>query len=301
MSQKMSNSISFIIPISNGEVFLSNQDRIFSQQSELDNQFILVLDSLADSTKEEIVNSLKDDQRDILIVECEEKTAGGARNFGLNYVNRNWIVFCDSDDEPHIYNYERAVKKYPGNSIIIGEFEVFSKKTSNYRRIKNTKNTSRNVSQMIFNPGLWRMVFPANVVKKSFFAHSNMGEDQSFLIDVLREKNIKIIFESSIFYRYVVDQSFQLTNNTEALDTLPISIAKSTNLLSEIEVPEFKMISKMLIGRMTLTSFTRRQMSNYDFKTKLRLFLILLEFMFNLPLYELNVKQYRRISSSQRT
>ena len=102
--------VSIIVPVYNVENYLKKCLDSLINQTLKDIEIIIVNDGSTDNSKSIIEEYAKNDNR---IVVCEKKNGGlsDARNFGLNYVNSEYVAFLDSDDYVELSIYEKMYNK----------------------------------------------------------------------------------------------------------------------------------------------------------------------------------------------
>lgn len=90
--------VSIIVPVYGTEAYLPMCIESILAQSYSNIQLILVDDQSPDRCPE-ISNEYAEKDSRILVVHQENKGVSGARNTGLRYVNGDYVMFVDSDDE----------------------------------------------------------------------------------------------------------------------------------------------------------------------------------------------------------
>ncbi|WP_425390374.1 glycosyltransferase family 2 protein [Ekhidna sp.] len=91
----MSSLVSIIMPVYNGERYLSEAIRSVLDQTYTKWELLIINDGSDDRSKEVIMSF--DDQR-IKYFEQENKGVSAARNVGLNYMQGEYLCFLDADD-----------------------------------------------------------------------------------------------------------------------------------------------------------------------------------------------------------
>lgn len=90
--------ISIIIPVFNGEEYISYSIESIMRQTKKDWELIIVNDGSLDNTENICKKYMKQDPR-IRYFEQDNKGVASARNFGLSKAKGRWITFLDADDE----------------------------------------------------------------------------------------------------------------------------------------------------------------------------------------------------------
>jgi glycosyltransferase involved in cell wall biosynthesis len=145
---------------------------------------------------------------------------GLARNEGLRNTRTNWLCFFDADDRPNLENIENHMKTITNDAdMVVGQYEVLDV-LQGRKKIKSS--TTRNLTDLMINPGLWRILLNRSFTKQNEFPNFRMGEDQIYLAN-LDLSNAEIEYSQKTFYQYYANQKTQLTRNTKALDDLRYS------------------------------------------------------------------------------
>lgn len=145
---------------------------------------------------------------------------GLARNEGLRNTRTTWLCFFDSDDNPILENIENHMKTITNDAdMVVGQYEVIDVRQDR-KKIKSSDTT--NLTDLMINPGLWRVVLKKSFTKQNEFPNLRMGEDQIYLAN-LDLSNAEIHYSQGTFYQYYSNQTTQLTRNTKALDDLRYS------------------------------------------------------------------------------
>jgi hypothetical protein len=139
---------------------------------------------------------------------------GMTRNQAKEYIHTDWVAYWDSDDFPNIDGVLTAIKK-SGNEdeVLIGSFE-----TKNFEN----GNTSEQILpfewklSVATNPGLWRMIFKAEILQNLAFSDLLMGEDQLFIAELdIFNRRIRVF--QDIFYTYQIMFEQQATRSPTSL------------------------------------------------------------------------------------
>lgn len=179
---------------------------------------------------------------------------GSARNAGLEICQGKWIIFWDSDDEPHVENFLALVKSNDESNpdICFGRYKIFNEKSHLISESSVwSEDTNRNLSSIAQNPGLWRIIFARNLVIGMRFEPLRMAEDQIFICEaVLRAR--KIGFADNQIYTYFTGSNNHLTKNPAALQDLLSAFKKTSEIFksSRVEVTPFLglMAAKQIIS-----------------------------------------------------
>ena len=202
--------ISVIIPIFNGERFLSScLNSVISQT--LKNIEIICID---DGSKDESLNILKNysklDKR-IIIISHKNMGPGIARNKGIAISKGKYISFMDSDDlYPDNFTLKLMYTKAIQNKVIIcgGGLKQFIQKNNNTFFSKPifyfNSESIINYNEYQFHFGFTRFIFNKNFIKKNkiFFPDYFKYEDPPFFVKaMIYSKKFYALKEITYFYR----------------------------------------------------------------------------------------------------
>jgi glycosyltransferase involved in cell wall biosynthesis len=204
-----------------------------SSTADLSIQVIIVHDKGRDRTASELRDIVSDlDSENIILIEGEYGSPGLARNAGLALASSKWVTFWDSDDSPEVSKYLALVNLAEKHSCTMAAagFRVIDDKTK--RTIRTFSYSSNHASNLIttaINPGIWRMIFSANLVENIKFLNIRVAEDQYFIAQCLT-KNPVIYFEEAFVYNYYINPDFQNSRKKDNLRDLATSLKLVSNL-----------------------------------------------------------------------
>jgi glycosyltransferase involved in cell wall biosynthesis len=195
-------NLSAIVPIKGVRKNSESLTRIINLAAEFRIHLILVLDVPDESDialMKVLVSQRGDSQAEVH--QSHASSPGGARNLGMQYIKRDWLMFWDSDDCPQVENILMALSEINSEEIpdvLIGEFALKDQVTV----INPSWKSRTNLTQVLTkSPGLWRMIFRSSTVHDAFFPEIPLGEDQIFLWNYFSEFR-KIGFTSRVLYSY---------------------------------------------------------------------------------------------------
>lgn len=207
---------------------------------------------------------------------------GGPRNLGLSQIQGKWATFWDSDDLPLVVNVTKALKSGSEFDVLVGSFQLIDSTTGNDLRTEVVKE----LEDIYFNPGIWRMIFKSNLLTDLKFPELSMGEDQIFLLH-LKMWDKKIKFNNEIFYHYFRNQPGQLTMQKSAISDLQTTIKITFDIFRKSNSPENLYVGIMLV-RQGLTLLKRN--AALGILTSMPVFLYLL--FLKQPLFVRILKSY---------
>lgn len=167
---------------------------------------------------------------------------GGPRNFGLAQIQGKWSTFWDSDDLPIVDNVMKALKNGSEFDVLVGSFQLIDSGTGSVL----STNVVKDLEDIFFNPGIWRMIFKSYLLSDLIFPELRMGEDQIFLLR-LKMCGKKIKFSKEIFYQYFRNQPGQLTTQKFAIRDLQTTIQITFTIFRKSSSSENLYIGIMLV------------------------------------------------------
>jgi len=257
------NLLSVIVPITLMHGKLDKFKSWINLSIEYPIKIIVVHDYRDEETRNElleIVQSHKSNQ-----IEFKEGifgNPGDARNFGIQFVDSEWIAFWDSDDEPNLKNVFNSLTAIDADAqVLIGNF-ITSEKLNNKK--DETLLIAPSLIDVAINPGIWRILFRTSSISDVNFPSLRMAEDQVFLAsyDLFSKK---INFSDKVFYKYTVGYESQLTNNQGAISDLILS-SKMINEIYLNRKTDHREMLMVMYARQILTAFRKG-----SFTTKMKL------------------------------
>jgi hypothetical protein len=179
-------------------------------------------------------------------------SAALARNFGMYQIDSDWLMFWDSDDDPHvseIYNYLNNCKGEDCD-LFIGSFTL--KRNSGAYSERKPKN---NYLGFGLNPGIWRCIFRVSKLHDLKFRNYKVAEDQLFILDFLAVSEC-LKFSPQNFYSYFVGDQNQTTGNLENLSELHLAAVDTLKMFSRV-TKKFKFLVIIMFVRQAITYLTR--------------------------------------------
>ncbi len=249
----MENLISIIIPVYNGEKYLSKCiDSILSQTYQ-NLEIILVDDGSIDSSPKICDEYSKKDNR-IKVIHKKNGGVSSARNIGIAESTGDYIGFVDSDDYIELNMYENLFKALKDNNTEIsmcGYNELENNKIT--KSIIPNQNTIsgeellKDIFEELFRPVVWNKLFKRCL----FFNGSNQicfpenvtfGEDALMIVSILNATdNISIVHKA--LYNYNIFNNSLSHNLT---DEKKLSIIYYRDTLKDICSVKFPNLSNQL-------------------------------------------------------
>ena len=182
---------------------------------------ILLIHDIADvETGLELKEMLESNKNEkITLIEGVFGSPGNARNEGLLLAKGEWVTFWDCDDKPEVEEVLKTLENTVMNialDVLIGEYNVLNLKSGTLtKKIPSDKN----LLNLAFNPGIWRMVFRRETIKNQKFTSFKMAEDQNF-ISSIELPALKCKWVDRVFYTYYIGNNGQLTSSKVAINEI---------------------------------------------------------------------------------
>lgn len=162
--------ISVIIPVYNGEKFLSRCLKSLQCQTFKDWQAVFVDDGSVDKTAELLDLYAKQDKR-VNVIHKKNMGVSAARNDGIKKAFGEYIHFMDVDDEIDADYYENMLKCANGYDIVCSGFVSDSKYSSNleYKKMRGLKTLFGKLfwTQALIKSFVWRYLFKTDFIRKN--------------------------------------------------------------------------------------------------------------------------------------
>jgi len=202
----MNPAISVIIPVYNGEKWITNTLKNLSKQSFRDFEVIIINDGSTDKTKSLVEVFCKEDQR----FEFFNKPNGGvssARNMGIAKASGKYIIHHDADDKMPKDALASLYECAETNQVdIVGGDFVIQWKGQDYRKVQDfSSNTEEFIQGLLdnhYHGSLCNKLIKSEVCEGITFEKKiNIQEDLLYLIRVLLRKP-KVRYLPEIVYYY---------------------------------------------------------------------------------------------------
>jgi hypothetical protein len=234
-------------------------------------QVILVLDWTDAKTLSSISNSnVLKNCKGIEVYEVEFGNPGETRNFGLTKTKGEWVTFSDADDLPNIEVIVRSIEDNKDETIdvLIGDYEIYRRDSEQITKVEN-KDLPGLLKSLPLGLGLWRFAFRKNFLesKKAEYPAISMAEDQIYFLRLDIQKS-EVKYEKKVFYRYFLENPFQLTNDKVRIQDLQKSIPVTIETLEKnVSTERFDFLSAQMFS-LLLNGSTRCLLKNVYFLIK---------------------------------
>lgn len=206
------NLVSVIVPIYNGEKYLTECIESIVSQSFRFLEIILIDDGSTDKSGEICDKYAKYDNR-IVVIHKENEGQAVARNLGKQLAKGEYIVYVDCDDviRQDMIELMASTQKRTNTDIVVVLYQEFIDHIAGYK--KNSDIDYRYVEQVEIEQLLVRekgyllhtvtgKLFKKSIIEDIYFPLLRAIEDEFFLTDVLISiSNMVIINEEMYFYR----------------------------------------------------------------------------------------------------
>ena len=208
----MDKKISIIMPVYNGEKFISETIKKVSDIDDINFELIVVNDGSTDNTQK-ILNNIKN-QFDFL--KCYEKENEGvsiARNFGIEKSTGEYIIFLDSDDELTKNSLDILRNNLTNEDILIYGYAVkgsYNRKndTKILNLFKENKGDKKELLKYILRPNnciygyAWRAIYKKSLLtenKIEFPKGIKISEDFYFFIKAVSLSSKTKVLDDEIY------------------------------------------------------------------------------------------------------
>ena len=210
------SKVSVIMPVYNAEKYLSEAIESVQNQKYTNFELLLINDRSTDNSKEICRNYSERDSR-ITLLENNSKNhgPGPTRNIGLDYATGEYVYFMDADDWADEELLQCAVNRMQETNADIVQFGVIYEgydENSSEQYFWSGKDilTKDEIKRDFFyywkenRNSLWMHLFRKEVVEAIRFENIIIGEDISYIMDVLcNAEKIAYIAKALYHYRYV--------------------------------------------------------------------------------------------------
>ena len=210
------SKVSVIMPVYNAEKYLSEAIESVLNQTYTNFELLLINDRSTDNSKEICKEYSKKDRRIVLLENNSESHGPGpTRNIGLDYATGEYVYFMDADDWADEELLQCAVNRMQETNADIVQFGVIYERydeNSSEQYFWSGKDilTKDEIKRDFFyywkenRNSLWMHLFQKKVVEAIRFENIIIGEDISYIMDVLcSAEKIAYIAKALYHYRYV--------------------------------------------------------------------------------------------------
>ena len=205
--------VSVIVPVYNVEEYLEKCLDSLAHQTLKDMEVIIVNDGSPDNSQKIIDKYVKKYSN----MHGYIKENGGlsdARNYGLKYVNGEYIAFLDSDDYVSLDMYEKMYEKAKENDydLVLCDINyIYPDKVLRVNSGVNTDTEDIKKTYLTIHPAAWNKIFKRDLFNnKIYFKRGVWFEDVEFIYRMLPYvKKIGVIHET---YNQYIQREGSITN-----------------------------------------------------------------------------------------
>lgn len=209
----MNPTVSIIVPIYNGEVYIKRCVDSILKQEYTDFELILSDDGSTDGTAEILDEYAREDSR-IIVVHKENSGVSDTRNRALRHARGIYLQFVDCDDwltQDAVRLLVRAAKEHDSDMVISDFYRVSGKKVSRKGDIEEEGELTREefAGHMMKKPAdfyygvLWNKLFRRELVEKYHLymdPEISWCEDFMFNLEYIRRAERFYVLRSPIYY-----------------------------------------------------------------------------------------------------
>ena len=135
--------ISIVVPIYNGEDYISSFTESCKNQIYHDFEIIFVNDGSSDNSLEKLVSLRQESQLVIKIINQKNQGVSSARNEGIKLATGEYICFCDIDDEISSKYLSEMLTQIKKNSVdlVVCKMKFIKQISRKFDKIKQLENT----------------------------------------------------------------------------------------------------------------------------------------------------------------
>lgn len=212
----MSDLISIIVPIYNGEKYLKKCIESILTQTYSNLEVILINDGSKDNSRNICDEFSKNDER-VIVIHKENEGVARARNDGVHRATGKYIAFVDSDDFIEkdmietLYNtlIEKKVDCVKGNYDIITNNGTIQNNELILDKYYGKDDINEFVYELLsenVKSFLWLLLIKKECIKDNFNEKLFLYEDVNFYISFLGNINSIYVF-SKVIYHYVITEN----------------------------------------------------------------------------------------------
>lgn len=233
---KSTNRVSVVMPVFNGESFLTDSIESILNQTYQDFEFIMVDDGSTDRSLAIISSYEQRDSRIRVLANEENKGISYSTNLGISHAQSPFIALMDQDDICFPQRFEKQVEflsLHPDISVLGANSIVINKDGS-----------TRNRKTIVTSPGLirWGLLFTNQIQNPTVMMRSDIFSDASIKYEEYAPS------QDYHFWLSICDK-FQITNLAEPLIYRRLHDQNATDRIEQGETPRRITIRKEYIER----------------------------------------------------
>jgi len=247
--------LSVIVPVYNAEEYVEECIRSVFDQGIEEIEIICVDDGSSDNSVTVLQKLAEQDGR-IRVICQENRSAGAARNHGLQYARGTYVHFLDADDRVRVGIYRKAIERLEetGADTCMFQYSFYDNSTGEEIPCPCLLNGKERVTTFRQEPAffMYNMVAPWNKVYRRtwinlhgmWFDEIHCGNDRGFYYrSMAADGKIALCMDHGVAYRVKNAKALTGTNRYRHLDSLFFAWDTSTRALAG----ESKAIQAMLM------------------------------------------------------
>lgn len=259
----MNELISVIVPVYNGEQYITRSIKSILNQTYTHIEVIAVDDGSTDNSLDILYNMSRADRR-LQVIYQDNKGVTSARITGIRAAKGVWIGFVDADDEIESIMYERLLKnakKYGADISHCGYQMVFPNRIDYYynseRLVMQDKLTGLIdlIGGLFIEPGVWNKLYHRNLFKNILeddIIDTSIKNTEDLLMNfyLFRESNLSV-YEDFCPYHYIIREGSAATariNENKIRD--PLRVLKIIKSLTKEDASLQKCVNSRIIGQL---------------------------------------------------
>lgn len=201
-------NVSIIIPVFNGQKFITNCIQYLLRQTYQNWQALFINDGSTDNTLETLKQFANQDNR-IKIITQKNQGAAKARETGIKAAQSDFITFLDVDDTLSNSFLEKSIAQFtPETDIVVSTFNIIQENQTIRKNIKPGYFDKKEYLKKVLT-GHYGWELCAKMYRRSLFeqplntpANIRIGEDAAIFIQlILRSRRINVLNEP--LYNYI--------------------------------------------------------------------------------------------------
>ena len=222
----MNPIISIIVPVYNGDKYLSRCVDSILNQTFQDWELLLVDDGSTDKSGEICDEYAIKDKR----TKAFHKKNGGvssARNYGIKHIEGEWIMFCDADDELMAFCLKKLISFIQEGNIdfVLAGYDMINSSTKVIQSTSSLSYSSKKIDIMsairliyrykYYPCFVWAKLYKSSIIKfnkLSFDETIYYSEDRLFNVQYLCACRNDIYYTTQSVYKYYVRDNSAMTS-----------------------------------------------------------------------------------------
>lgn len=233
--------LSIIIPVFNAAMYITDCVTSLKNKKNKYVEILLVNDGSTDNSLD-VCHNLAKKNRNIKVIDSENKGVSAARNLGILNARGKWILFVDADDYLEVDSIDYIIEHLPEEKNIMCHFgmykdyyrndilyeskklghALFSEKNSNYKKVFSINDDFYSMFKNNVFDSACLCLFNNSIIKNNeilFVDGMKVREDTEFLLHYLNVVEFVEIWNRFLYhYRIDGDEKYSLRREVEIED-----------------------------------------------------------------------------------